>query len=109
MFPLRTPVGDGVTAAVDAPFATLVLAAASPRGVLCLSPREQDRLRVVMETGRRCDEILDPCEDPTDRVRCIQSPRRLILLQAGVALVVARAALMEVLRANTFGVEGSAA
>jgi hypothetical protein len=34
-------------------------------------------------------------------VRCIQAPRRLILLQAGVALVVARAALLEVLRANT--------
>ena len=95
------PLGGGVTAALGHPFSTLVLAAPSALGVLCLSPREQDRLRVVVESGRGCDELLDPDEAGPDRVRCIQAPRRLILLQAGVALVVARPALLEVLRANT--------
>jgi hypothetical protein len=107
-FPLRTPIGDGVTVAVDVPFATLVLAVASPRALLCLSPHEQDRLRMLMEAGRRCDEILDPDEDDHDRVRCIQSPGVLTLVQDGVEAVVARgpharAALLDVLRANTYG------
>jgi hypothetical protein len=108
-FPLRTRIGDGITAAVDAPFAALVLAVASPRAVLCLSAHEQDRLRMLMEAGRRCDEILDPDEDARDRVRCIQSPGLLTLVQDGVEAVVARgprarAALLDVLRANTYGV-----
>jgi hypothetical protein len=107
-FPLRTRIGDGIVAAVDVPFATLVLAVASPRALLCLSPHEQDRLRMLMESGRRCDEILDPDEDDHDRVRCIQSPDVLALVQDGVEAVVARgpharAALLDVLRANTYG------
>ncbi|HEX8674192.1 MAG TPA: hypothetical protein VF710_20005 [Longimicrobium sp.] len=108
-FPLRTRIGDGITVAVDAPYATLVLAVASPRAVLCLSPREQDRLRMLMEAGRRCDEILDPDEDHHNRVRCIQSPGVLTLMQDDVEAVVARGpqareALLEILRANTYGV-----
>lgn len=108
-FPLRTPIGDGIMVAVDAPYATLVLAVASPRAVLCLSPHEQDRLRMLMEAGRPCDEILDPDEDDHNRVRCIQSPGLLALVQDGVEAVMARgpgarAALLEVLRANTYGV-----
>ena len=108
-FPLRTRIGDGIVAALDGPFSTLVLAAASPRAVLCLSPHEQDRLRVLMEAGRRCDEILDPDEDDHDRVRCIQSAGLLTLVQDGVEAVVAcgphaRAALLDVLRANTYGI-----
>ena len=111
LFPLRTPIGDGIMAAVDLPYATLVLA--SPRALLCLSPHEQDRLRILMEARRRCDEILDPDEDDADRVRCIQAAGRLTLVQCGVELVVARGsrahyALLEVLRANTYGVEDSA-
>jgi hypothetical protein len=107
-FPLRTRIGDGITVAVDVPYATLVLAVASPRAVLCLSPREQDRLRMLMEAGRRCDEILDLDEDDHNRVRCIQSPILLTLVQDGVEAVVARgpqarAALLEILRANTYG------
>lgn len=108
-FPLRAPIGDGITVAVDAPYSSLVLAVASPRAVLCLSLHEQDRLRMLMEAGRRCDEILDPYEDDHDRVRCIQSPGLLTLVQDGVEAVVARgpearAALLEILRANTYGV-----
>lgn len=113
-FPLRTSIGDGVTAAVDVPYATLVLAVASSRAVLCLSPHEQDRLRILVEAGRRCDEILDPDEDEANRVRCIQAAGRLTLIQAGVEVVVAggpraRDALLEVLRANTYGVDAGAA
>lgn len=108
-FPLRTPLGDGVTVAVDVPFTSLVLAVASPRALLCLSPTEQDRLRILMEAGRRCDEILDPDEDDVNRVRCIQAGGLITLVQDGVEVVVARGprareALLEVLRANTYGV-----
>ena len=46
-FPLRIRLGDGVLAAIDVPFATLVLAASRPRALLCLSPHEQDRLRIL--------------------------------------------------------------
>ena len=107
-FPLRTPLDDGIMVAVDVPYASLVLAVASPRALFCLSPHEQDRLRMLMEAGRRCDEILDPDEDDHNRVRCIQSPGDLTLVQDGVEAVVARgpqarAALLEVLRANTYG------
>ena len=108
-FPLRARIGDGITVALDGPYATLVLGVSSPRAVLCLSPHEQDRLRMLMEAGRPCDEILDPDEDDRDRVRCIQSPGLLTLVQDGAEAVVARGphareALLEILRANTFGI-----
>jgi hypothetical protein len=108
LFPLRAPLGDGVSACVAEPYATLVLLAASPRAALCLSPREQDRLRLVLEAGRRCDEILDPDEDPANRVRCIHTGGSVTLVHDG-AQVVARGAraieaLLEILRANTYGV-----
>lgn len=108
-FPLRASLGGGLAVYAAGPFATLVLVSRSSRAALCLSPHEQDRLRMLVEAGRRCDEILDPDEDAPDQVRCIRDGARLTLVQDGVRVVAcgapALAALLEVLRAVALGVE----
>lgn len=105
-FPVRTAIDGDLIAIVELPYTTMMVAVQSAQSQLFLSPSEQDRLRVLLETpGRTCDEVLDSTEFEHEQVRCVLRPSQLTLVQGVVSVTIrgssARSTLLQILRVNT--------